>query len=279
MKYNRYLALKVFNKYIFLFVLLLLLFISLMPVIWTFLTSIKSNVDAWSMPPKVLFKPSMKNYNSVIYQKGFGKFILHSVIVGVSSIIFSLFLGVPLAYAFARSKFPLKNTLFIFVFLAYILPPIILAIPLYVIGARLKLLDKYIIIIITHTTFCLAFTVWMMRGFFEEVPREVEENALIDGCNYFGAFFNITLPIVKSGLAATVIFCFILSWNDFMYALVLTGVKTRTVPVAIAMFLTPHGMFWGEMSAANCLAIIPVFLFAVFFQRHLVRGMTLGAIK
>jgi multiple sugar transport system permease protein len=125
----------------------------------------------------------------------------------------------------------------------------------------------------------MAFTVWMMKGFFEEVPLEIEESAMVDGCSYMQSFIMITIPTVRSGLVSTVIFSFILSWNDFMYALVLTGSKTRLVPVAVAQFLTPHGMFWGQMCAAGIIAILPILLFSLFTRKYLIRGMSLGAIK
>lgn len=267
------------TKFLLFFLLVILLIFFIFPIFWTFLTSIKANIDAWSMPPKFIFSPSLENYRIVLFEKDFTRFILHSLIVGVLSTFIAIFIGTPLAYALARSRFRFNNVLFIFIFIAYIIPPIVLSIPLYVLGAGIGLLDSYIIIVLTHVTFTLAFTVWMMKGFFEEIPLEVEESSMVDGCSYLMTLLRIAIPMVRSGLAATIIFCFILSWNDFMYALVLTGVNTRTVPVSIAQFLTPHGMFWGQMSAAGCLAILPVLIFAMFFQRFLIRGMTLGAIK
>lgn len=268
-----------FKRGLIIFLLIAVIIFFVFPLFWSFLTSIKVNVDAWSMPPKFIFKPTLENYRIVLFEKNFLGFIINSIVVGLFSTAMSIILGTPLAYSLARSKFKINNLLFIFVLIAYILPPIVLSIPLYIFGSKIGGMDKYYIIIITHMTFGIAFTVWMMRGFFEEVPLEVEESALVDGCNYFSSFFRITLPMVKPGLAATVIFCFILSWNDFMYALVLTSMKVRTVPVAIAQFLTPHGMYWGQMNAAGILAILPILLFAMFFQRYIVRGMALGAIK
>lgn len=267
------------NRIILMTILIIIVLIFLSPIIWSFMTSLKSNVSAWSMPPKFIFKPSLTNYISAFKDRGFTKVIINSIVIAISATLISLVLGAPLAYMFARSNFKINNILFIFVFIAYILPPIVLSIPLYVIGAKLGLLDQYIIIILTHVTFCLAFTVWMLRGFFEEIPKEIEESARVDGCSYFSTLIRIVFPIARSGIIATIIFCIILSWNDFMYALVLTGVRTRTLPVHIAQYLTPHGMFWGQMSAAGMLAILPVLVFSLFLQKYLVRGMTAGAIK
>lgn len=249
------------------------------PIFWTFLTSIKLDIDAWSLPPKFIFEPSFKNYSVVLFEKGFMGFIQNSLLTCIVATAIAILLGVPLAYALARSKLRVNNIIFVSIFVAYVLPPIVLSIPLYVIFAQFGLLDNFFTIVLTHITFILAFTVWMMRGFFEAVPSEIEESAYLDGCNNTQTFLLITVPLVKSGLVSTVIFSFILSWNDFMYALVLTGSKTRLVSVAVAQFLTSHGMFWGQMSAAGILAIFPILIFTLFARRFLVRGISMGAIK
>lgn len=249
------------------------------PIFWTFLTSIKMDIDAWSLPPKFFFEPSLKNYSIVLFEKGFVAFIRNSLLTCVVATALAMLLGVPLAYALARSRMRLNNIIFISIFVAYVLPPIVLSIPLYVIFAQFGLLNNFLSIVFTHITFILAFTVWMMRGFFEAIPTEIEESAFLDGCTNTQTFLLITIPLVKSGLVSTVIFSFILSWNDFMYALVLTGSKTRLVSVAVAQFLTPHGMFWGQMSAAGILAILPILVFTLFARKFLVRGMSMGAIK
>jgi len=267
------------HKMILIFTLIVILLVFLFPVIWTFLTSIKNDVTAWTLPPKLIFKPSVSNYIKIFKKRNLQYNILNSIIVALGSTMIALVLGTPLAYMFARTRYRFNNLLFIFVFTSYILPPIVLSIPFYIIGSRVGLLNSYLIVILTHSTFCMAFTVWMLRGFFEEIPVEIEECARIDGCSNFMILIKIVLPIARSGLAATVIFNIILSWNDFMYALVLTGMNTRTLPVAVAQFLTPHGMFWGEMCAAGIVAIAPVLAFSLLLQKYLVRGMTAGAVK
>lgn len=260
-------------------ILAVVLIIFLFPILWTLMTSLKENVDAWSMPPKFVFKVSFQNYRTVLVDKGFIGFIQNSLITCLSATALSMLLGIPLAYGLARSRSRFNDAIFTSIFVAYILPPIVLSIPLYQVFAKLGMLDNYITIIITHITFILAFTVWMMKGFFEQVPYEVEESAFLDGCTNTQVFLVITIPMVKTGMVSTIIFSFILSWNDFMYALVLTGSHTRLVSVAVAQFLTPHGMFWGQMCAAGMLAIIPILLFTLFARKSLVRGMSLGSIK
>ncbi|MBO4394396.1 MAG: carbohydrate ABC transporter permease [Spirochaetales bacterium] len=260
-------------------ILLLIVLLTIFPLFWTFLTSIKANVDAWSMPPKFVFSPTFKNYSIVLFDKGFFGYIRNSLITCVFATAFAMLLGIPLAYSLSRLKSRFKNVVFVGVFVSYILPPIVLSIPLYVIFAKWGILNKYSTIILTHTTFILAFTAWMMRGFFEEVPEEIEESAILDGCSFMECLLRIDIPMVKAGLVSTVIFSFILSWNDFMYALVLTSQSTRLVSVAVAQFLTPHGMFWGQMCAAGIIAILPILIFTLFARKSLVRGMSIGAIK
>ena len=260
-------------------ILLIIVLLTIFPLFWTFLTSIKANVDAWSLPPKFIFKPSSRNYSIVLLEKRFIGFIKNSLITCVGATVLAMLLGIPLAYSFSRLKSRFKNVVFVGVFISYILPPIVLSIPLYVIFARWGVLNRYSTIILTHMTFILAFTAWMMRGFFEEVPEEIEESAILDGCSFMQCLLVIDIPMVKAGLMSTVIFSFILSWNDFMYALVLTSQSTRLVSVAVAQFLTPHGMFWGQMCAAGIIAILPILIFTLFARKSLVRGMSVGAIK
>lgn len=270
---------KTIQRMILIFTMIVILLVFLFPIIWTFLTSIKDDVTAWSLPPKLIFKPAVSNYIKIFKERGLQHNIVNSMIVALGATMISLVLGTPLAYMFARTRYRFNDLLFVFVFISYILPPIVLSIPFYIIAARVGLLNSYLIVILSHSTFCMAFTVWMLRGFFEEIPVEIEECARIDGCSNFMTLIKIVLPIARSGLVATVIFNIILSWNDFMYALILTGMNTRTLPVAVAQFLTPHGMFWGEMCAAGIVAIAPVLVFSLFLQRYLIRGMTAGAVK
>ncbi|MBO4278439.1 MAG: carbohydrate ABC transporter permease, partial [Spirochaetales bacterium] len=258
-------------------ILVLIVLLTIFPLFWTFLTSIKANVDAWSLPPKFIFQPSSRNYSIVLLEKRFIGFIKNSLITCVGATVLAMLLGIPLAYSFSRLKSRFKNVVFVGVFISYILPPIVLSIPLYVIFARWGVLNRYSTIILTHMTFILAFTAWMMRGFFEEVPEEIEESAILDGCSFMQCLLTIDIPMVKAGLMSTVIFSFILSWNDFMYALVLTSQSTRLVSVAVAQFLTPHGMFWGQMCAAGIIAILPILIFTLFARKSLVRGMSVGA--
>lgn len=256
-----------------------ILFLFLIPIVWAFLTSLKTHVDAWTLPPKWIFTPSFHNYSDVLFKKRFIHFFWNSGIVAAMSTVISLTIGSLTGYALERFQFHGRNLIFFGVLFAYMVPATVIALPIYVVAANLSLLDTYIILILTHSTFNTAFACWMMRGFFKEIPRELEEYAWIDGCSFLSAFMRITLPLAAPGLVATAIFCIIFSWNDFPFALILSGFKTKTLPVAVGQLETPWGTFWGEIAASSFTGVIPIFVFSILVQKWLVRGLTLGAIK
>jgi multiple sugar transport system permease protein len=152
-------------------------------------------------------------------------------------------------------------------------------IPYYILFSWLRLTDSYLALLIVYSVLNLPFVIWMMRGYFKEIPEELEDAARVDGCDRYGALFRISLPLTAPGLAATAIFCLLLSWNEFLFALVLTGNTTKTAPVALYNFISFHEVIWGALFAAGTLVTLPVLIFALLVQRNLVRGLTLGAIK
>ena len=158
-------------------------------------------------------------------------------------------------------------------------PVIVLSLPLYFIMADLKLLNSFLGIILAHSAFNIAFVVWMMKGFFDTIPKEIDESARVDGCSWFGSFFRIAIPLAAHGIAATSIFCAINSWNEFLMAFILTGYKTATLPVALPGLMTPQGTFWGQIAAVGSVITIPVLIFAFIVQKYMVQGMSAGAIK
>lgn len=261
------------------FLTLLLLSAFVLPILWTFLTSMKTNVDAWSMPPKWLFRPSLENYRQVLFEKHFLRYSLNSAIIAVASSAIALVLGSLTAYGLERFVQRGKNLIFFLFFWAYMVPAIVIAMPLYLLAVDLKLLDTYTLLILSHATFNTAFATWMMRGFIQEVPREIEESALADGCTHLGVLWRVTLPLVAPGLAVTSLFCLMYSWNDFPFALILSGFQTKTLPVAVGTLETPWGTFWGQVAAAIFVGVLPLFVFAILVQKWLIRGLTFGAIK
>ena len=260
-------------------VLLLFLMITLLPYMWLVETSFKTKLDAFSIPPKFFFKPILQNYYDAFVKKGMLTNLKNSVIVMLASVSISLAFGLPSAFAFSR--FPIKQDK---VLLDYLLgtrftPTVVLALPLYIMMSKVNLLDSYVGIIIAHVAFNLPFVVWMMKGFFEVVPKEIDEAARIEGLSWFQVFLQIDIPIVKSGLAATAVFCAINSWNEFLMALILTGRHTKTMPVAVPGLLTPQGTLWGQIAAVGTVITIPVLIFAILVQKHMVSGMSMGAVK
>ncbi len=255
------------------------LLVSLAPYVWLVMTSFKTRLDAFSIPPKIVFRPTLQNYVVAFRDKGFGENLQNSLIVTAATTILSLAVGLPSAYAFSR--FSVRGGRFFYFYLlgTRFTPVIVLALPLYLIMAKAKLLDTFVGIIIAHTAFNLAFVVWMMKGFFDTVPTEIDEAGRVDGCSWPRVFLRVVLPLTLNGVAATAVFCAINSWNEFLMALILTGRRTATLPVAIPGLLTPQGTFWGQIAAVGSVITVPVFVLAFCVQKYMIRGMTLGALK
>lgn len=259
-------------------ILILFLLLTLLPYFWLIGTSFKTKLDAFSIPPKFIFKPIINNYTDVFIKKGMLQNLRNSIIVMLCSVAISLAFGLPSAFAFSR--FPTKSDK---ILLDYLLgtrftPVVVLALPLYIMMSKMKMLDTFVGIIIAHVAFNLPFVVWMMKGFFEAVPKEIDEAARMEGYSWFQVFTRIDIPIAGSGLAATAVFCAINSWNEFLMALILTGRNTKTMPVAIPGLLTPQGTLWGQIAVGTVITI-PVLAFSIMVQKHMISGMTMGAVK
>jgi multiple sugar transport system permease protein len=275
----------------FLVVIFILIFF-LGPIVYLILTSLKEPNIAFTIPPKWIFKPNLINYKSVFgftseefsglfagFGGGFIRCYLNSLIISFSSVMLSLMIGSLCSYALVRFPLKGKKHLSFWILSTRMGPPIAVVIPFFIAAKLFGLYDTKTILIILYMTINLPYTVWMMKGFFEQVPEDLEESAMVDGCSRVGAFLRITLPLVKPGLIATSIFCLIFSWNEFLFAFILTGSAAKTLPVKITEFITIHGIVWGPMTAAATLITIPILLFSVVIQRHLVKGLTFGAVK
>lgn len=260
-------------------VVIMFLLIYLIPYFWLVMTSFKTRLDAFSMPPKLFFSPTFNNYKTVFMEKGFLINLRNSIIVTSMTTLFSLLVGLPSAYAFSRFPFRGDKILYFYLLGTRFTPVIVLALPLYFIMTTLKLLNTYVGIIAAHTAFNVAFVTWMMKGFFDTLPKEVDESARVDGCSWLGVFIRIAIPLTSHGIAATAVFCAINSWNEFLMALILTGRNTATLPVAIPGLLTPQGTFWGQIAAVGSVITIPVLIFAFLVQKYMIRGLTAGALK
>jgi multiple sugar transport system permease protein len=253
------------------------------PFYWMLTISFKREVDQFATPPRWLFfTPTLEHYYDAFVKRSFIQYLITSAIVAIASTLCALVIGTLAAYSLARFELPwrLDRKLSLWILSTRMFPAIVTAVPLFLMMRDLGLLDTRLSLIIVYTGFNLPFVVWMMRGFFAEVPRDLEEAAMVDGDSRLGAFRRVVLPLVTPGLAATAVFCLIVSWNEFLFALVLTQTdQAMTLPVGIAGRVTQYEIKWGVMSAAGAVAIIPILAFALAVQRYLVRGLSLGAVK
>ncbi|MDJ0934355.1 MAG: carbohydrate ABC transporter permease [Kiloniellales bacterium] len=260
------------------------------PVLWIILTAFKTHTDALSIPPKFIFTPTLENFIGVFsraYIKGaeaidtgFDLFFFNSIFIAGSSVVLALIVGTLAAYGFSR--YPLRgNDTYLFIILTTrMLPPIVVIIPIFLMFRITGLSGSYAGVILLYTAFNLPFAVWMMKSFFDELATEVEDAARLDGSSETGVFFKVCLPQVKAGLAATAVFGLILTWNEFLFALLLTGVDTRTIPVAMAQTIGGDiGVRWGLLAAIETLFLIPVIVVTFVLQNQLLRGVTFGTIK
>jgi multiple sugar transport system permease protein len=260
------------------------------PVLWIILTAFKSYSDALAVPPKFLFTPTLANFIQVFSRAymagaeaqatGFNLYFFNSIFIAGTSVFLALIIGTLAAFGFSR--YPLKgNDTYLFIILTTrMLPAIVVIIPIILMFRVAGLAGTYTGIIGLYTAFNLPFTIWMMKSFFDELSLDVEDAARIDGSSDTRVFFKICLPQVLAGLAATAVFGLILTWNEYLFALLLTGVETRTVPVAMAQTIGGDiGVRWGLLAAIETLFLIPVFLVTFFLQNHLLRGVTFGTVK
>jgi len=258
---------------------LAILVVALTPYLWIFLTSFKSRLDALADTPVWLFTPTLEHYPTVFLDKGYLPLVWNSVLVASSTTLLSLVIGVPAAYVFARHDFAAKEDLFFFFLTTRMAPPISVVVPMFLLFSALGITDRPLAVILAHSTFNLSLVVWMMRGFFADIPREIDEAAMMDGHSRAGMFLKVLVPLSAPGLAATAVLCFILSWNEFLYAFVLVAFEGRTLTVGIPGLVTPHGTLWGQVAAVAVVATLPIIVFTFLVQRHLVRGLTFGAVK
>jgi multiple sugar transport system permease protein len=256
--------------------LILTLAFLLFPLVWMALGSFKTQVDFMAYPPRWLFRPTLANYEKVLVGGDFLKFTWNSLVIAAGSTAMSLILGVPAAYGIARYH---QTRLGVAMLAARMAPGIAFLIPWFIVFSKLRMVDTYPAVMLTHMVVVLPLIIWVLVGFFEDLPRELEESALIDGCTVLGVFRRIALPLARPGIVATAILGVIASWNNFIFSLVIAGNSTRTLPVAIFNFVSYDSLNWGGLTAASSLITLPVLLMAFLVQKHIVRGLTIGALK
>lgn len=256
---------------------------TIFPFAWMFLTSIKSKAIIYKpyFLPFVQFQPTLENWYNVVVGGYGSKAFINSLVVAVASSFFSLFLGALAGYGLSRFRFrKWKNRdIAVFVLSQRMMPPVAVIIPYFLIMRTFGLLDTWWALILAHSVFNLPLSTWLAMDFFNEIPLDLEDSALVDGCTRWGTFLRVTLPLSVPGLVAIYILCFILSWNELLFALILTYNKAYTVPVLIAGTLAFQQMEWWNLAVYTTLAIIPPVVLALMFEKYLVRGLTLGAVK
>ena len=286
--------------------------LTLLPLAWIIATGFKTPADAIAYPPKVLFTPSLEGYvnlftsrsrvtpedlaalgapttwyDTIVRQYGmvitgasrYGERFLNSIIIGFGSTFLSVFLGTIAAYAFSRFKVPLKDDLLFFILSTRMMPPIAVAIPIFLMYRQLGLSDTHLGMILLYTAVNLSLSVWLLKGFIDEIPIEYEEAALIDGYTRFQAFYKVVLPQAATGIASTAIFCLIFAWNEYAFAVLLTSGTAQTAPPFIPTIIGAGGKDWPAVAAGATLFLLPIMVFTILLRKHLLRGITFGAVR
>jgi multiple sugar transport system permease protein len=251
----------------------------LSPVLYLLEVALKTDQDQWRTQFLWLFTPTLEHFASLVGTPILGLYLVNSAVAAISSTILALALGVPAAYALERFRFRGQAQVSMWFLSQLMIPPVAMVIPFYFLIRQLGLLHTRLGLILVYIAFGIPFAVWMMRSFFRNLPFELEQAGLIDGCSWLGVFRWIALPLAIPGILATSVFLLIQAWNEFLFALVLTGSDTYTLPVSITTFWTDRQVLWGQIAAAGIVMICPMVVFGLLIQRHLVRGFTMGAIE
>ncbi len=286
--------------------------ITILPLVWIIATGFKSPEDSIAYPPKVVFQPTLEGYvnlfttrtrisegdlaalpdpqswyERIVRDQGqiiagpsrYGERFLNSVIIGFGSTALCMLLGTAAAYAFSRFRVPLKDDLLFFILSTRMMPPIAVAIPIFLMFRNLGLSDTHLGMILLYTAVNLSLSVWLLKGFIDEIPTEYEEAALIDGYTRFQAFYKVVLPQAATGIASTTIFCLIFAWNEYAFAVLLTSGTAQTAPPFIPTIIGVGGKDWPAVAAGATIFLVPVMVFTILLRRHLLRGITFGAVR
>lgn len=249
----------------------------LAPILWMASTAFKTTVQAFAPDPVLFFTPTLENFEDVFFDSAFGPALITSLQVSVISTVFVVMLASGLAYPMARLPFRGQSALASWILSLRIIPPIVTIIPIFLMLRAINLTGSIWPIILMHTFMNLPLAIWLLRGFYAEVPMEITDAALLDGLGHLGTFVRVVLPLALPGVAATALFSFSFSWNEFLFASILAGADMRTATVALGEFVTPVGTAWTRIMAAGTVIVIPVWIAALAVQRYIVRGLTFGA--
>lgn len=267
---------KLVSNVLFYLLVLVIALMVLFPFLWMLSSSFKTQVDIIAWPPKLFFEPTLQNYMKVFEEQDFLKYFINSTIVGGLAVGFSLLLGLPAAYTISRYT---QKRLAVFILLARLMPGISFLMPWYIIFSRLSLMDSYTALVLSHMLIALPIVVWIMASYFNSIPTEMEESAMVDGATRQYAFLKIILPLSGPGIITATTLSFIFSWNNFMFSQVLSMEKTRTLPIAVYNFVSYAEVDWGGVMAAAVAIMTPAIILTMIFQKYVVKGLTMGAVK
>ncbi|HEY8463027.1 MAG TPA: carbohydrate ABC transporter permease [Bacillota bacterium] len=255
---------------------LLIIIPFLFPLVWIVSASFKTQAQIVANPPMWFFQPTIENYRNVFIDQNFGRYLFNSSVVALSSTGLALVIGLPAAYSISRYK---QQTLGILILIARLMPGVSFLIPWFIFFSKLKLIDTYPALIATHLLVGLPLVVWIMSNYFDGIPGELEESARVDGGTVQEVFFKIILPISGPGILTATTLSFLFSWNNFMFAMVLSTQRTKTLPIAVYNFVSYAEVNWGSVMAAAVVIITPAIILTMIFQRYVIKGLTMGAVK
>lgn len=259
--------------------ILLVTGLALIPFLWLILTAFKDRTDILSPTPRLLFSPTLGNFHQAFVVGEFGRFLVNSLIAASGSVMICLLVGLPAAYAFSRFRVFGAKHLFFYVLTTRMAPGVALVLPLYMFFQTIGLLGTVWAVMISHTVFNLALVIYLMRNFFDDIPKSLDEAALTEGATEWQVFARIVMPLARPGIAVTAVLSFLFSWNEFLFALMIGGANAQTLPAGFPGLVTPLGTYWGQLAAVSVVVSLPVLVLVWFVQKHLARGLTFGAVK
>lgn len=253
---------------------------ALVPILHMVMSSMKTQVSMFELPPKLIFTPTLEVYEEMFFGRGdFPLFLKNSLIVSVITTAVCLLLGVMGGFGLARGNFKWEKDVSFWIISTRMAPIPAVILPLYLIFSKLNLIGTTAGLVFAYTTFNLPFALWMMSTFFKDVPPDLEEAAMIDGCSKFHAFWRIVVPTAAPGIVATAVLCLMFSWNDYLFASIFTNRSTQTVPIAVSLLVSQSGIKWGQAMASGTVIIMPMLLCGLLVRKYMVRGLSMGAVK
>lgn len=248
------------------------------PIFWMLSSALKVEVEMFTIPPKWFFNPSLRNFENLQETFGIWKYLKNSLIAAGASTLIAVVFGSMAGYGLSRGMIPGKKHIAFWMITTRMAPIVGVIVPLYMLFRYFHLVGTLSALIIAYTSFNLPFAVWLMKAFFDDLPKEIEDAAMVDGCSKFRIFVSIALPMVRPGLVAVATLCFMFAWNDYGFAVVFTSGATQTLTVATARLMTEYGIVWGQVMTLGTILLSPVLLIGIIIRKHLVHGLTLGAV-